>query len=714
MSIKNLKMKTIIITIFAITVALGIALLCILSQVNSNAILEEKINDNMTTYLDAQEKAVERFVEDAETVLKLYSKSSDVVALIEEDAADLKANPGRTLPEFNDESYNTVAYYTDNYKTYGPAQAYTMDYYGGLENWEGLYAANLETRILSYSVPPVIGRVLRPEEERRNELLSALNANVGGVYNAGIIMSPGTGKLCLSMYAPVMKNDEMIGYVGGGVFHFELEDLLKETTLTGAEESNFYMINTATKITYTDTEASEAEQEAVIAQETTRPLLLEVIQRSGTASSDQFEFKDAEAGKTYVVNYKLIPGRDWAVVIAADKDQLYSASRSMALRLTILSLIAFALIITLSVVAVTVTTKPLETITGAIRNLGDLNLTENDTIKPYVGLESEVGQIATAVDSLSSTLSHVVDNIMRASDIIQNQANELSDTSAKISDTTNSVSSAVQEIARGATEQAGTVEKSSENLTTLSNAIRTVSSQAEGLASAAEQMNSVSLSSAESLKQLSSNMDSMGRSVADITQAMSATNEAVQNVNEKVDGITSIASQTNLLALNASIEAARAGDAGRGFAVVAEEIGKLASQSAETAQEIRKEMTNLLVQAQDALGKTDEVSAIGNDVNEVLANTVDRINELIGNVSSTVDGVTTISDLAEECDVSKVSIVDAMNMLSSISEQNAASTEETSASMMELNEMITLLSDSSENLNKIVEELHRDLSSFTI
>ncbi len=123
-------------------------------------------------------------------------------------------------------------------------------------------------------------------------------------------------------------------------------------------------------------------------------------------------------------------------------------------------------------------------------------------------------------------------------------------------------------------------------------------------------------------------------------------------------------------------------------------------------------MTLLLAQAQDALGKTDEVSAIGNDVNAVLVNTVDRINELIGGVNSTVNGVTTISDLAEECDASKVSIVDAMSMLSAISEQNAASTQETSASMLELNEMITVLSESSRNLNEVVEELHRDLMSF--
>ncbi|GEM_PF-5952028 len=45
---------------------------------------------------------------------------------------------------------------------------------------------------------------------------------------------------------------------------------------------------------------------------------------------------------------------------------------------------------------------------------------------------------------------------------------------------------------------------------------------------------------------------------------------------------------------------------GKGFAVVAEEIGKLASESAQTAGEIRDEMSMLLAHANDATEKTAE------------------------------------------------------------------------------------------------------------
>ena len=61
----------------------------------------------------------------------------------------------------------------------------------------------------------------------------------------------------------------------------------------------------------------------------------------------------------------------------------------------------------------------------------------------------------------------------------------------------------------------------------------------------------------------------------------------VNRINELTNEILSISSQTNLLALNASIEAARAGESGRGFAVVADEIGKLATNSSTTANNIQ-------------------------------------------------------------------------------------------------------------------------------
>ncbi|MBR1524180.1 MAG: methyl-accepting chemotaxis protein, partial [Lachnospiraceae bacterium] len=94
--------------------------------------------------------------------------------------------------------------------------------------------------------------------------------------------------------------------------------------------------------------------------------------------------------------------------------------------------------------------------------------------------------------------------------------------------------------------------------------------------------------------------------------------------------------------------------------------------------------------------------------------TVGKINELIDGVGTTVDGVTTISGLSQESAASKTIIVDAMDSLSAISEENAASTQQTSASMQELNATVNVLSQSASDLNDLAKKLEEDLDFFKI
>ena len=403
----------------------------------------------------------------------------------------------------------------------------------------------------------------------------------------------------------------------------------------------------------------------------------------------------------------------WVTVIATDTGEALASANKMLLIIIIIGVVMLVAAILISVLLAVSFTKPILAVNKSIDHLavGEFVKLED---KGLIRRKDEFGDIVRHINQLIEKLTSVVENVKDASLTVTQQAGDLSETSIQISATTQEMANAVSDIAQGATNQAGTVETASGNVGVLSGAIQTVADNAENLANDAKDMNEASQSSAEALRQLAGNMTTMESSVADITETMKATNAAVQNVNEKVDGITSIASQTNLLALNASIEAARAGEAGKGFAVVAEEIGQLATQSATTASEIREEMENLLRQAQAAIEKTNEISEIRTNVNEVLENTVEKINALIQDVGNAVDGVETISKLTEDCDASKIEIVDAMNSLSSLSEENAASTEQTSASMHELEATISTLSESAKSLNDVAEQLNEDLTFFKI
>ena len=427
---------------------------------------------------------------------------------------------------------------------------------------------------------------------------------------------------------------------------------------------------------------------------------------TGTYESN---FNDAN----WCISYAREELTGWVTVIATDTGEALASANKMLLIIIIISVVMLVAAVLIAVFLAISFTKPILAVNDSIDHLavGEFVKLED---KGLLRRKDEFGDIVRHINQLIDKLTSVVENIKDASLTVTQQAGDLSETSIQISATTQEMANAVSDIAQGATNQAGTVERASENVGTLSNAIQTVADNAGTLATEAKDMNEASQSSAEALRQLAGNMTTMESSVADITETMKATNAAVQNVNEKVDGITSIASQTNLLALNASIEAARAGEAGKGFAVVAEEIGQLATQSATTAAEIREEMENLLRQAQAAIEKTNEVSEIRTNVNEVLENTVEKIKALIQNVGNAVDGVETISRLTEDCDASKVEIVDAMTSLSSVSEENAASTEQTSASMHQLDATISTLTDSAKSLNEVAEQLNEELTFFKI
>ena len=100
------------------------------------------------------------------------------------------------------------------------------------------------------------------------------------------------------------------------------------------------------------------------------------------------------------------------------------------------------------------------------------------------------------------------------------------------------------------------------------------------LAGSAQQMVATSQELAASATELAAGMDALRVSDAKVINDISNTGEILSFIND-------VAANSNLLGLNAAIEAARAGEQGRGFAVVAEEIRKMAVNSGESVKRIQ-------------------------------------------------------------------------------------------------------------------------------
>ena len=163
------------------------------------------------------------------------------------------------------------------------------------------------------------------------------------------------------------------------------------------------------------------------------------------------------------------------------------------------------------------------------------------------------------------------------------------------------ISNGAQLLAAGSTRQ-------TETISALSMAAQRVHLQAQQTADLASRVN-------KDVQQTGLLMDESMGYMGKMSHSMQAIKASSNEISQVIKVIDDIAFQTNILALNAAVEAARAGSHGKGFAVVADEVRRLASKSAEAAQE-----TSGLIQK--SVEQVNNGAEISNRVNESMGHVV--------------------------------------------------------------------------------------------
>ena len=322
-----------------------------------------------------------------------------------------------------------------------------------------------------------------------------------------------------------------------------------------------------------------------------------------------------------------------------------------------------------------------------IQNFANRMSTGDLTTGVSVSSNNELGKTAGALDLAQQEVVGLISNIDGVSSHLQSAVSDFKKNFDSMNESIQNVSTAINEIAQNSNSQAASTSSASENIAEIADGIADTSSEMESLDQNAQLMQDRSNKSMETLHRLIDVNSTTKTDIDSMYNQTAQTNDSVNKISQAATLISEIASQTNLLSLNASIEAARAGEAGRGFAVVAEEIGGLATQSAQT------------------------VSEINNIISELSQK---MFEDLKGALDSCMASIQTITGKIQNVNSQRELVTESIDTLTQLATDNASSTEETSAMATELDAVVRKSSDLVSALADDIEKLSADMKQFKL
>jgi len=376
----------------------------------------------------------------------------------------------------------------------------------------------------------------------------------------------------------------------------------------------------------------------------------------------------------------------WALIAEVDEAEAFAPVKDLELFMGILAVVCTTAIIAIALMIARGIAKPIIELKEVANDiaLGDLdysiNISRGDEIgelsesfQHMISEQREKVEIAKTIASKDLTATVVLasekDELGKAlQDMVRNLRgiiSKASNASTQISSGSTQVASSSQSLSQGATEQAASIEEITSSMTE-------IASQTKSNAENASQGNQIAINARDAGNRGKEQMKEMVVSINNI-------NESGKEISKIIKVIDDIAFQTNLLALNAAVEAARAGKHGKGFAVVAEEVRNLAGRSAKAA----KETAELI---EDSVKKAESGSVIANKTGKVLE-------EIAESSVKVADIVGEIAAASNEQAQGIAQINEGLSQIEQVTQQNTASSEETSAASKDLAYQATQLNN---------------------
>jgi methyl-accepting chemotaxis protein len=325
-----------------------------------------------------------------------------------------------------------------------------------------------------------------------------------------------------------------------------------------------------------------------------------------------------------------------------------------------------------------------------------------------------LGGLASVVNAVLSDIRNLVDSFFTLSISIIQASRKVGATASQAAASITEISKTVDEIAKGASDQAQDAQHGVQLVDKLSEQINFVYQSYGSVMEETNNINGLNNVGMESVSVLRKKSQENYNSTEKIFSVVENLTNTTKNIGMFVQSIEDIAEQTNMLALNAAIEAARAGEAGKGFAVVAEEVRKLADQSRQSTEEIAHLMENISEESQHAIEAMELMKKVSLEQNNAVDSTNKAFGDIANGIETIVRKIKDVNEAVSGMQGDKDAVINAIENISSVSEETAASSQQVAATTEQQLKEIDDMKVAAEQLNELVQELDKKLKKFKI
>lgn len=668
----NQKLSTRMGIITTTIISIGMLLLWIIVSNNAASLVKIGITNQMIDAVESRSAIINGYVTSAEEYMTAFALGSEVRELL---------------------------LHPDDPVLLQKAQKYTEEFAAVKGIFEGLYIATPATHVLTHTSQNAIGMTTRTGESLKIFQDTILSQQK--LTNLGIMKSPGTGSMILSMYYPIFDGQKCIGYVGAGVYASHLTDALLNLNIHGLPNSEYVFLNAETGVYLYN------KDESLLNTETTDlgyQEIIEKIRENPGIEANTYSYRDKNKIEQLVV-YKYLKDRGWIFILRNSASEVYSAITTVHIVVGLLCAIVAVAIILITLRVLHREGKELMTVKRAISCLGDLNLSADRELEMFYDRSDEIGMIAQTAHRVCGCLRKTIDDVGRilgeiangnlTVDVTKNESyyigdfkvlskslksihanlmnviRDISHIANQVDTSADLVSTGAQALSQGTTAQAASIEGLVSNVTSIASQIQASTVRCGSASEIVDKATGYASEADTKMEQLITATKNIDRSSTQIVTIIKT--------------IEDIAFQTNILALNAAVEAARAGAAGKGFSVVADEVRTLAARSADAARN-----TNHLI------NRSIQDVKIGTDSTHLAVSAMQVINDCVQSIKTLMDEIAAASIQQSEM----IELVkNGIHEISEVVQTNSVAAEKSATVSKEL-------SDQARILNNLISQFH--------